>query len=138
MSKTIEIFSVHKGRVNVKVKGEPRTVVFERKGPHFAAMCDHDEAAVFLELPGNDFWKEGATDGKGEKTDDDKGGKTDDDKGLSKEVYAEMKSLNQLKPALAKTTDRDLIAELVKVEAESAEPREKWLAAMNTRLAELQ
>lgn len=59
MSKTIEVISIHKGKIAISCKGESRTVVFEDKGDVGIAMCDHDEAAVFLKIGLPDYWKEG-------------------------------------------------------------------------------
>lgn len=60
MSKTIEIVSIHKGNVNLTVKGEPRKILFQDKGDVGYAVVDHDEAAVLLKLGLPDFWKPGA------------------------------------------------------------------------------
>lgn len=60
MSKTIEIASIHKGNVNLTVKGEPRKILFQDKGDVGYAVVDHDEAAVLLKLGLPDFWKPGA------------------------------------------------------------------------------
>lgn len=61
MSKTIEVISIHKGKIAISCKGESRTVVFEDKGDVGIAMCDHDEAAVFLKIGRPDYWKAGTT-----------------------------------------------------------------------------
>lgn len=61
MSKTIEVISIHKGKIAICCKGESRTVVFEDKGDVGIAMCDHDEAAVFLKIGRPDYWKAGTT-----------------------------------------------------------------------------
>lgn len=61
MSKTIEILSIHKGRVAILCKGESRTVNFEDRGDVGLAVCDHDEAAVFLKIGMPDYWKPGTT-----------------------------------------------------------------------------
>ena len=60
MSKTIEIASIHKGNINLTVKGEPRKIHFQDKGDVGYAVVDHDEAAVLLKLGLPDFWKPGA------------------------------------------------------------------------------
>lgn len=178
MSKTIEIFSIHKGRVRVPVKGESRVVEFLPRGPHFRAMCDHDEAAVLLGLPGSDYWKEGVAvdspkpsasatksaaasepaggEGGANKGSGDDGGAGKDAGGegggeggsggkedppapvITNEVYEGLTNLNQLRPLLKKETRKDIVAGLVTLEIGKAEPREKWIAEMNNRLAELQ
>lgn len=60
MSKTIEIISIHKGPIAITTRGESRTVQFEAKGDVGIAMCDHDEAAVFLKIGLPGYWKAGA------------------------------------------------------------------------------
>ncbi len=62
-TKTIEIASIHKGTVRVKVKGEGVPVTFEDKGDVGVALCDHDEAAAFLQVGLPDFWKPGVNAG---------------------------------------------------------------------------
>lgn len=62
MSKTIEVISIHKGKIAISCKGESRTVVFEDKGDVGYAVVDHDEAAVFLKIGRPDYWKPGAKD----------------------------------------------------------------------------
>lgn len=59
MSKTIEIVSIHKGKIATKVKGESVTVEFkETDTPDvFLAMCDNDEAGAFLSIGRPDYWK---------------------------------------------------------------------------------
>lgn len=59
--KTIEIISIHKGNVRISCKGESRTVRFEDRGDVGIAMCDHDEATVFMKIGSPDYWKAGAT-----------------------------------------------------------------------------
>lgn len=59
MSKTIEVISRTKGTVSLPVNGESRSITFEDKGDVGIAMCDHDEAAVLLRVPG--YWKAGAS-----------------------------------------------------------------------------
>jgi GDP-D-mannose dehydratase len=60
MSKTIEIISIHKGPIAITTRGESRTVEFEAKGDVGIAMCDNDEAGVFLKIGLPDYWKAGA------------------------------------------------------------------------------
>ena len=57
MSKTIEIASIHKGTIDIKVKGSGVKVEFEDKGEVGLALCDHDEAEAFLAIGRPDFWK---------------------------------------------------------------------------------
>ncbi len=61
MSKTIEIVSIHTGKIRLCTrKGEQRTVMFEDKGDRGFALCDEDEAEILLGgigLP--DYWKPG-------------------------------------------------------------------------------
>jgi transcriptional regulator of nitric oxide reductase len=144
MSKTIEVFSIHGGPIHTKVKGEPRTVEFEPKGGVFAAMCDHDEAAVLLSIPGDDFWKDKIDLDGGKQTAVPAGDKDQDQPPLEDgattitlEAYGQMKNTNALKAAVAKCNDKDAIAKLVATEASAIEPREKWLAILNDRLAAL-
>lgn len=63
MSKTIEIISIHKGQIAITTRGESRTVEFEDKGDVGVAMCDNDEAGVFLKIGLPDYWKAGKTTG---------------------------------------------------------------------------
>jgi hypothetical protein len=59
MSKTIEIASIHKGKIATKVKGGPATVEFVECGTDgvFLAMCDNDEAGAFLAIGLPDYWE---------------------------------------------------------------------------------
>ena len=163
MEKTIEILSVpDRGNVNLTVKGEPRKIRFENKGEVSIAPCDHDEAEVLLGLPGNDFWKEGFTvtlpteeelRAAQQAADDELAadiaaqeaataaatGETGEtgETGLTVETFKAVTNLPTLAPMLAACQDKATITELITIEATSAKPREKWLAALNTRLTEL-
>lgn len=128
MSKTIEVVSIHKGTISVPVKGENRRIKFEDKGAVGVALCDHDEAAVLLGLPGKDYWKEGAVVDTQDKTQGD---------GLTAELYSAATNLNTIKPLVAKCEDKELLVALVEIEAAKEEPREKWLATLNGRIVEL-
>lgn len=164
MSKTIQIISTHKGRIRVPVKGESRLIVFEDEGAVGVAMCDHDEAAVLLGLPGKEYWKEAAVevkDDEGPSDEDDlkknEADQKDEDPGkpevekedepglpngnetkatLSPEGYAAITKIGELRQTLATVTDRDSIATLVQIEITGA-GRDKWIDALNNRLTEL-
>jgi phosphate uptake regulator len=161
MSRTIEIISVAgRGRVGLTVKGEPRKITFDDKGPVSLALCDHDEAEILLGLPGRDFWKEVitvtdpleeqkesllSTPGETEEElaarraeqDQLEAGQKNEAPVLTKESYAGTTNLNTLKSLVAKTEDRDLLKELVGIEAAKEDGDERKLNILNGRLSKL-